>query len=561
MSKIKESNLSQIRLSRQTLFLFAPISVIAVPLAFAENMTKEIFLDSIFIGLLATSLTILLGSFLQRISGRNLSVNQSNRRFLYLLLFLILLGSFRGLTIFLGIEFFELQQPVNLLSRILASVSSTLFWIYLLANFENALTDFRETVKDIWRRTIFLASLERRGDQSIYVSEEVLTEYNTLVNSLQGIVSVRENQVQDKTYFLSLASQLREVIEDTVRPLSHRIWLKNNTFIPRLNLVKYMVFTSNKLAATLVSSGIALALISSFNINTQFGITRSLSSVVIVIGVFLLLHIAGQMFLGHFLTTNPGKIFIVFAPGALISLCLYVTNRFIFLDDLGAWNALYLLLTPLIQVMVGSAVSVRADLVSLERELNSKLERLFLREGNKSGLLDAEFASYLHNSVQSELMALSYQLERDEPDDNLEEKKEALARLHSRLKKGVADDFSDFFESATDRVSKLERAWRGIAQVKISIPAEILQREGVGFLVVQVIEESILNAVRFCKAGQVNAYVTDLQADSFTLVVTNDGVPPSQTGNGLGTKWLDAQFPEKWRREDSAGGSSLIIQF
>lgn len=555
------SNFKELRLSRQTLLLFAPISVAAVPLAFAESMTREIFIDSLFIGLIATGLTLLFGLGLDRIAEKNLFGNRGNRRPFNLFLILILLGVFRGVAIYLGTDIFELQQSVNLFSKILASVSSTLFWIYLLASFENALTDFRETIKDIWRRTIFLASLEKHGNQSVYVSEEVLAEYNTLVNRLQGIISVKEDQVQDKSYFLSLSSQLREIIEESVRPLSHRIWLKNNTFIPRLNVVRYLGFTTNNLAKTLLSSGIALALISSFNLNTQFGITRSLSSVAIVLGVFFSLHFAGQKFFGTFYTTIPGRIFIVFAPGTLISLFLYVANRFIFVDDLGAWNAFYLLLTPPIQIMVGSAISVRTDLVSLERELNSKLEKVVLREGSRSGLLDGEFASYLHNSVQSELMALSYQLERDEPDEKLEEKKEALARLHSRLKKGVEDDFNDFFESAVDRVSRLESAWRGIAQVEISIPAEILQREGVGFLVVQVIEESILNAVRFCKARKVSAYVKDLQASSFTLVVTNDGTPPSETGNGLGTKWLDAQFPEKWRRQDSADGSSLIIRF
>ena len=555
------SNFKELRLSRQTLLLFAPISVAAVPLAFAESMTREIFIDSLFIGLIATGLTLLFGLGLDRIAEKNLFGNRGNRRPFNLFLILILLGVFRGVSIYLGIDIFELEQSVNLFGKILASVSSTLFWIYLLASFENALTDFRETIKDIWRRTIFLASLEKHGNQSVYVSEEVLAEYNTLVNRLQGIISVKEDQVQDKSYFLSLSSQLREIIEESVRPLSHRIWLKNNTFIPRLNVVRYLGFTTNNLAKTLLSSGIALALISSFNLNTQFGITRSLSSVAIVLGVFFSLHFAGQKFFGTFYTTIPGRIFIVFAPGTLISLFLYVANRFIFVDDLGAWNAFYLLLTPPIQIMVGSAISVRADLVGLERELNSKLEKVVLREGSRSGLLDGEFASYLHNSVQSELMALSYQLERDEPDEKLEEKKEALARLHSRLKKGVEDDFNDFFESAVDRVSRLESAWRGIAQVEISIPAEILQREGVGFLVVQVIEESILNAVRFCKARKVSAYVKDLQASSFTLVVTNDGTPPSETGNGLGTKWLDAQFPEKWRRQDSADGSSLIIRF
>ena len=555
------SNFKELRLSRQTLLLFAPISVAAVPLAFAERMTREIFIDSLFIGLISTSLTILFGLGLVRIAEKNLFGSWGNRRPVNLFLILILLGFFRGVAIYLGTDIMDLQQSVNRFSKILASVSSTLFWIYLLASFENALTDFRETIKDIWRRTIFLASLEKHGNQSVYVSEEVLAEYNTLVNSLQGIISVREDQVQDKSYFLSLSGQLREVIEESVRPLSHRIWLKNNTLIPRLNVLKYIVLTTNNLAKTLLSSGIALALISSFNLNTQFGITRSLSSVAIVLGVFFSLHFAGQKFLGHFFTTIPGKAFIVFAPGALISLCLYGANRFIFVDDLGAWNAFYLLLTPPIQIMVGSAISVRTDLVSLERELNSKLEKVLLREGGKAGLLDGEFASYLHNSIQSELMALSYQLERDEPDEKLGEKKEALARLHSRLKKGVEDDFNDFFESAVDRVSRLESAWRGIAQVEISIPAEILQREGVGFLVVQVIEESILNAVRFCKARKVSAYVKDLQASSFTLVVTNDGTPPSETGNGLGTKWLDAQFPEKWHREDLVDGSSLIIRF
>jgi hypothetical protein len=155
MSSFKESNFLELRLSLQTLILFAPISVAAVPLAYAETMTIEIFIDSLFVGLIATSLTLLFGLGLDRIAEKNLFGGRDNRKPLILFSILILLGVFRGVVIYRGTDIFELQQSINLVSKILASVSSTLFWIYLLASFENALTDFRETIKDIWRRTIF----------------------------------------------------------------------------------------------------------------------------------------------------------------------------------------------------------------------------------------------------------------------------------------------------------------------------------------------------------------------------------------------------------------------
>ena len=84
------SNFKELRLSRQTLLLFAPISVAAVPLAFAESMTREIFIDSLFIGLIATGLTLLFGLGLDRIAEKNLFGNRGNRRPFNLFLILIL---------------------------------------------------------------------------------------------------------------------------------------------------------------------------------------------------------------------------------------------------------------------------------------------------------------------------------------------------------------------------------------------------------------------------------------------------------------------------------------
>jgi hypothetical protein len=69
MSSFKESNFLELRLSLQTLILFAPISVAAVPLAYAETMTIEIFIDSLFVGLIATSLTSSLRAWVRSDSG------------------------------------------------------------------------------------------------------------------------------------------------------------------------------------------------------------------------------------------------------------------------------------------------------------------------------------------------------------------------------------------------------------------------------------------------------------------------------------------------------------
>lgn len=555
------SALARIRISGRVLILYAPISILAVPLSFSRVMTSETFLDSLAIGFLATIFTIVIMIGLQYLIVDSGLVRSAYRGFLTVALILVLVGLLRGLSIYFGINFFEIQQPTNLLSKLLSSISSTVFWILAIASFENALVNFRNDFKDLWRQAIILASIQNSPHQSGYISREILTEYNALIGSLKKIITVHDHQILDKNFFVSLSSQLREVISISLRPLSHRIWLGKNALIPKIKISQYLLFTSKNVPATFITSGVALALISLFNIGSQFGLIRSLNTVVIVLMVFGFFWKINQSGLNRFFRSRTGRVGSVFLPGFLISLGQYFSNRFIYNDDLGAWNAFYATLTPLIQIIVSSAVAIRSDLIELENQIRNGLEKVLSQGGRDTRIFDGEFASYLHNSVQSEIMALSYQLERFDQGENSEEKKRLLERLSSRLNKGVEADFDEFFDSAPDRIAKLERAWRGIAEVTIVVPEEILKRVGIGFLVVQIVEESILNAVRFCKAKEISVYVEGVHDQSFTLVVANDGVPPRDTGVGLGTQWLDANFPDKWKREESLKGSILKINF
>jgi glucose-6-phosphate-specific signal transduction histidine kinase len=135
----------------------------------------------------------------------------------------------------------------------------------------------------------------------------------------------------------------------------------------------------------------------------------------------------------------------------------------------------------------------------------------------------------------------------------------SLDLLMKRLNQPIKEDFNNFLSNPLDRLNKLPSAWRGIADITMTIPHEVLQDRERNLLLVQCVEEAIANAVRHSKASTVYVEAILLDDQRVRLSISNNGLAPKEESVGMGTAWLDHHAPNSWKRRISDEGTELVV--
>jgi signal transduction histidine kinase len=191
--------------------------------------------------------------------------------------------------------------------------------------------------------------------------------------------------------------------------------------------------------------------------------------------------------------------------------------------------------------------------------IESELTTVGWQSSLKEKYLNKNAASYLHNLLQSELLAITKQIEISSDDLDSVNSLKDLEILLDRLNRPIKDDFQKFLNNPIERLNRLQNAWKGIADVNITIPAQALEDQNRNILLVQIVEEAIANAVRHAGATQVNV-MAELQEDTrVRFSIINNGVSSKEESVGLGSAWLDHHAPNSWTRKKLENGSELIF--
>ena len=306
-----------------------------------------------------------------------------------------------------------------------------------------------------------------------------------------------------------------------------------------------------------------ISLLFSFNLATSIGFSRALIAIIISwIVCFIFFHLQRkfiQDFNGILLIL---KIVNINAPGLILSLFFFLINKYAYNDDLGIYN-LVLIPTCLSVFLIGSAIHIlREDQNLLFQRLKSDMDSRINQSSAKSDRESSkQVAAFLHNSVQSELLALSYQLEELSKDPESDQTKSILEKLASSLSSQISTNFEKFNEKPMERIKLLKTAWTGIAEIELqSEDAELADFNG-AHEVVQVIEEAITNAVRSANATHIQISWEKLTGDEFIVTVTDNGMRSSEGVAGLGTLWLNEIAYGRWTRNENEGKSTLSVSF
>lgn len=153
----------------------------------------------------------------------------------------------------------------------------------------------------------------------------------------------------------------------------------------------------------------------------------------------------------------------------------------------------------------------------------------------ESSANDLRFASFLHNSLQSELNGIALSLGKASGNQSAE-----VTALLERLEKIASEPITDRYRASQLRgreyLDALVSAWEPLVKIDLSLEGRVEQQANFGLLI-ELLEESISNAVRHAGAKQISIGAK-LEADNITVSIVHRAPNKIDSGNNLGSGWL-----------------------
>ena len=171
---------------------------------------------------------------------------------------------------------------------------------------------------------------------------------------------------------------------------------------------------------------------------------------------------------------------------------------------------------------------------------------------------DSKYRQYLHAEVQSQLLACKLLLLKAAESNFTLFSPEVTSQINQRL-----EQIQQPYEQPADRIpstraSELAKSWAGLAEITFELSPEMSESNSKSDVISQLIEESVVNAIRHGNAKKVHIknFSTAGQVD---FIITDDGYfKEGQSKSGLGTILFNT-FTETWsiNRE----GEKTILKF
>ena len=550
---------SRIQISWQSYLLFSFVSILAVPLALVEQLSPLHFLVFCGIGL---GVTVVIGLLIiPFVALINLWFKNKSRRTqeLFSISLIGLAGAMRGFIIYLAIDWSDFVQPTRLWTRIGTSTATTLLWFTPIAIVVTSRNSFRADYEQLLRNAIL--AISRKIDPCNTVSLPPKLETDLLeIEEMLGRAFGEENRSTSVESLSVAATWIKHLIEEKIRPLSHRLWIESASTPPKIRIGISISESIRFLNIPPLPVVLFLSLITFINVSTSIGWARGVfATIVIFIEVNALLTFYQKRLrersAGNFFANG----FLLLIPGLLLSLTFYLSNRFIFNYSFGTLNLMFVLLFLMVAIPVSTFQLANQDRAELLTAIEEKLIETGWLDDFKAKYLTQNAAAYLHDLLQSELLAVSRHMESSANRDISIKSLDEMDGLLQKLNRPIREDFKRFLYDPVARLNRLPVAWKGIADIDLSVPVDALQNPSRNLLLVQFVEEAIANAVRHANADRISVHAQLLPNQQVHFSIVNNGSSTGEESVGMGTAWLNHHAPNSWSRRETENGIELTI--
>lgn len=185
----------------------------------------------------------------------------------------------------------------------------------------------------------------------------------------------------------------------------------------------------------------------------------------------------------------------------------------------------------------------KADGLALLRESISVRALTTMVDQGIAASTKSEYAQYLHAEVQSQLLACKLLLLKAAESDFEDFSPEVTQKVLRRLQMLDQPYETRPTRIPSERLLQMANTWQGLARIKLELPSELESISSNGEVISQLIEESIVNAIRHGKAKNVKV-TARIEADKCFIVVQDDGTLKASKHKGLGSTLFEIFAPD-----------------
>jgi signal transduction histidine kinase len=536
--------------------------LIAAPIGFlaAGTATREPFASSqVFLSWVAIGLISLLPMALVLLAGNRLTRRWDPERTstrATVLAVAVLAGAARGVVIAVLPALWDLPTTTGPALRILSSALIFGMWLTIAGVALGANDRYRRQVDTLLDELVTRELAERLQDEA-RAGVHAQSALQRIAHTSSGVTVTLDEHVEVIDHGRT-ARLIREAVETKLRPLSHEMWFSPQPVLPSEQAsARFLLRT----LATPVPYRRALPLMTLLLFGNSLvwngwplGLVGASAAVVAVIAIVLPLTIWGG---GNRLVANSvmyALLLLVPTPLAVLAFERYdsVEHREPAMIAMALGIPLAFFLGATAQTIIDDR---KETIAALRARITDPLwdEHLGRLERRSA---ESAAATFLHNTVQSQLLAAAMRLERAADDDNAAGAEEALAQARRAVALASAPRTAAVRTPPRERLDELASAWQGIASIDLDLDTA-MDASPANQIAVDAVEEAVANAVRHGHATAITVRMRT-EADVIAVVVRDNGQATAGSGSGgVGHRWLDAATGGDWELTYSDNGTVL----
>lgn len=372
---------------------------------------------------------------------------------------------------------------------------------------------------------------------------------------------VDQERLMNEDQWSAVASELRLAAQETVRPLSQRLWLSTAATVRPIrvsevlrNIVTKQPFQPVPLALLLIVGSLATSL-------SLYGWIIGLTFLAFgVATIFLVLGVANAA-----MARWPKHHVALFILGSLILEAGTLINfplrqwqgeqPYTWTEAVAAISIGFLLI-----LLTSGAGSLRTYRDDVARIFQADIDREVIESAAASrqvAQLAREAARILHGTVQTRLIACAVAIERAASNRDAVAFQSAL-REAQQILSGNSFTEDDRETSLADEVQRKVFLWSGLCEVKVNTDSSADEIRGrTARDVGRVVEEGLSNAIRHGAATSIEISVA-IEKDTIVVVIHDNGIGPQPGERGLGSAVLDG-LSDSWDLSAVPSGSRLRV--
>lgn len=540
------------RLSNKAFFLFSPVSVFAYPLTALVNKSNINFVFTLIIGLVITLVTFIFYFAAQKLMGKYF-VNMGLLSSFFSILIIAFTGMFRGIIFYSVSKFLSIDQFSSMYQRITSSTLTTMFWLGLTNLIVNISMEFQKEYQAILNHYLLQKFAEAPKEP---LNQRGLDELNRFQTNLAQNIGKVPN-FDNREELRRISAELTFQINENLKPLSRRIWLRSLTEYPVIDFRKLLRDSFRHLEFSMTKFVVIMTTLAQLeNLFIRSLYESSIRTLSYMVSAIIIIYIHKSFFR---VSNELGNLIFLVVLGFLP---VFVSEYLIWLLGYESNVVASLLVIPLAPalVMVLSVLQLtkkdREYLLNLLAQSASEIDR---DSDLNLGSYHRNLASYLHNSVQSELLSLSHQLAAASMTDDIAESKRVIKKLTSVVNRSWSADFMEIDGDIYKRFSRLEDSWKNILSIQISIDNELLISHPRPQAIIQSIEEVVSNCYRHGQATEVR--VSGYKGEvGLLLKFQSNSSKPLTKSKGLGESWLTQTSLKPWSIVQNSEGTLIEIE-